>query len=357
MIQCFLESTIARNRELIEVAFNAHRNQILGPNTYVIDMDAVVENAKKLKKEADKQGLSLYMMTKQFGRNPEIAKQVARVGINKAVAVDPWEALHLNHHGIELGHVGHLVQIPTKLLSQVVKCKPEVITVFTVEMAKEINQIALKLGHVQKIILKVYENGDVLYEGQSGGVSLTEISSFTDAVRKCDNIKLVGVTAFPSLLYNEDSQSVEPTENAGTVLKAKEILTELGIDIEHVNLPSLTCCESISLLSELGATHGEPGHALTGTTPSHADGSGSEIPAMVYLSEVSHCDAEKIYTYGGGFYSRSRMSKALVGNTYNEFLNSRYEVILSSAESIDYYGALKQSEGHVKKRRHRCLCI
>lgn len=53
-------------------------------------------------------------MTKQFGRNPLIAQAIVESGIEKAVAVDPWEALSLSKNGIKIGHVGHLVQIPKK---------------------------------------------------------------------------------------------------------------------------------------------------------------------------------------------------------------------------------------------------
>ncbi len=57
---------------------------------------------KKIKGEADKNNIKLYMMTKQIGRNPEVAKLISRVGIDKAVAVDPWEALTLAKNGVKL---------------------------------------------------------------------------------------------------------------------------------------------------------------------------------------------------------------------------------------------------------------
>ena len=35
----FLEKTIERNRELVQAAFNLHREGLILPDTYVIDLD------------------------------------------------------------------------------------------------------------------------------------------------------------------------------------------------------------------------------------------------------------------------------------------------------------------------------
>ena len=49
----------------------------------------------------------------------------------------------------------------------------------------------------------------------------------------------------------------------------------------------------LPMLAEAGATQVEPGHGLTGTTPLHAVEDLPEIPAVVYLSEVSHLIGER----------------------------------------------------------------
>ena len=55
-------------------------------------------------------------------------------------------------------------------------------------------------------------------------------------------------------------------------------------------------------LAEAGATQVEPGHGLTGTTPLHAVEDLPELPAVVYVSEVSHLHGGEAYCFGGGLY-------------------------------------------------------
>ena len=76
-----------------------------------MDLDAIAFNTRQLVQAADQNGLNLYMMTKQIGRNPEVAKLIAANGIERAVAVDPWEA-HLWAGRASPWERGHLVQIP-----------------------------------------------------------------------------------------------------------------------------------------------------------------------------------------------------------------------------------------------------
>ena len=161
----FLEKTIERNRELVQAAFNLHREGLILPDTYVIDLDTVIENAKKIKEEADKYGIKLYFMTKQIGRNPIICKEFMKLGYEGAVVVDFREAEVMINNGIKIGHVGHLVQIPKALVEKVVRSKPDYITVYTLEKAKEINEVCEKFGLKQNIMLRVLGENDNLYSG------------------------------------------------------------------------------------------------------------------------------------------------------------------------------------------------
>ena len=63
------------------------------PDTYVLDYDAIIENGKKMKEVADPLNIKLFFMTKQIGRNPEIAKGLMEIGFDGVVAVDFKEAL------------------------------------------------------------------------------------------------------------------------------------------------------------------------------------------------------------------------------------------------------------------------
>ncbi len=102
-------------------------------------------------------------MTKQFGRNPIVSQAIVNSGIEKAVAVSVEEAKILYKHGIPIGHVGHLVQIPTIEVENVLKMKPEVITVFNIEKARQISKVAKKLNLMQSLLVRVVGKKDFFY--------------------------------------------------------------------------------------------------------------------------------------------------------------------------------------------------
>jgi len=341
----FLDKTKERNPELIKVALSLHSSGAIAPNTYVIDVDAVEKNAELLADAARDHGIELYMMTKQMGRNPVVAAKIAGAGIKKAVAVDPWEALTLARAGIGLGNVGNLVQIPTGMLQAILSYRPEVMTVFTVAKAREVSAAAAAVGIKQPLLLRVVAPGDMVYEGQVGGFGLDELPQAAAEIAALPNVEISGVTAFPCFLFNTDTDKVEATSNLATVLKGAELLTRLGHPIQQINTPSNTCVSTIPLLAKAGATHGEPGHALTGTTPLHSGHNQAELPAIVYVSEVSHIFGQEAFVYGGGFYSRSRVQRALVGKDWEELRNNCLMAQAVPPEYIDYYGVLDLSTG------------
>lgn len=338
----FLEKTIEKNKGLINTAFSLHEKGIIEPDTYVIDLDKTIENSRNIKKEADKYGIKLYFMSKQFGRNPLICKEIMKLGYEGAVVVDFKEAEIMIDNGIKIGHVGHLVQIPSKLVKKVVSSKPDYITVYSIEKAKEINGVCKELGVKQKIMLRVLDNNDNLYSGQYGGFFIEELEEKVAELIKLDYLVIAGVASFPCFLYKEETNKIEPTNNIYTIKKAKDIIEEkFSIKIEQLNMPSATCTESIKLISENGGTHGEPGHGLIGTTPYHKYNDAVEIPSIVYVSEVSHNLNENSYCYGGGHYRRSHMDNAIVGKNME---NSKLvKVVPPTDESIDYHIELKDN--------------
>jgi len=336
----FLNMVIERNPQLIIEATKLHRNGFIEPNTYVLDVDSIYENAKLIKDTALKYNVNLYYMTKQFGRNPIISKIIEKAGIDKAVAVDFDEAKVLFDNGLKIGHIGHLVQVPKNDIKLSLFMKPEVITCFSYEKAKEISNNARELGIMQDILLRVIDENDVIYPGQEGGIYLGKLKETVHHILKLKNIKIAGITSFPCFLYDYEKKEITLTHNVYTLLKAKEILNEMGLEIWQVNGPSATCCSSIPLLNKYGITHGEPGHALLGTTPLHAYTKQPEKPSIVYVSEISHINNEKAYCYGGGFYPRSNVKYALVSNNPEDILDRIFDVEELPPESIDYYGTI-----------------
>lgn len=348
----FLEVTVERNPALIQSAVELYQEGEISANTVVVDLDAVERNAQIIVEAARKHGLKLYFMTKQFGRNPEMCNVIRRVGIESAVAVDLEDAQCLVRNGIPVGHVGHLVQIPKNDVGYVLECvRPEVVTVFNLEKALHIGEEARKRGITQKILLRVVGQGDFFYPNQFGGIWEEEVRRVASEVCRFDSLKIAGVTSFPCFRFDLKTRRLEALPNLATLLRAAESLWKMGIEVEQINAPGDNSALAMELIARSGATHVEPGHAFTGTTPWHAFENLPEIPAWVYVTEVAHVDGDRAYTIGGGLmsgdaplgvwshlYHAHRLS-ALVGDSPDTILERRVSAI--PAGYIDYYGELR----------------
>ena len=334
----FLEKTIRRNPALIKTSFDLHQSGQIMPDTYVIDLDTIIENAKNIIESAKKHDLKMYFMLKQLGRNPIIAKELIKLGYSGAVAVDFNEAQVYMDHNIPISNVGHLVQPPKALLQKLIDYQCEYITIYSIEKARDINECLKNTNRKQKVMLRIISDQDRIYSGQHAGFHIDELEETIKELIKLEHIDIKGLTSFPCFLYNENTNKNEPTENLNTILKAKEIVEKFGIKIENLNAPSTTCVETIEEMAKYPVNSGEPGHGLSGTTPLHAVKDSVEIPAVTYVSEVSHNLAGKSFCYGGGYYRRSHVENALVGSDLD---HSRYtKVIAPDLDSIDYHFGL-----------------
>jgi len=334
----FLEKTIRRNPALIKTSFELHQSGKILPDTYVIDLDMILENAKNIIQSAKKHDLKMYFMLKQLGRNPIIAKELIKLGYSGAVAVDFNEAQVYMDHNIPISNVGHLVQPPKALLKKLIDYQCEYITIYSIEKARDINDCLKNTNRKQKVMLRIISDQDRIYSGQHAGFHIDELEEIVKQLLLLEHIDIKGLTSFPCFLYNENTNKNDPTENLNTILKAKEIVENLGVQIENLNAPSTTCVETIEEMAKYPVNSGEPGHGLSGTTPLHAVKDSVEIPAVTYVSEVSHNLAGKSFCYGGGHYRRSHVEKALVGTRLDD---SRYtKVIAPDLDSIDYHFGL-----------------
>ncbi len=335
----FLDKTVKYNSNLIQCAFDLHQSGLISPDTYILDLDMIEKNAQMMLQEAKAQEIKLFFMTKQIGRNPMVAKMLMDMGFDGAVVVDFREAEMMIENNIPIGNVGHIVQVPRHKIAKIIKSKPYTITVYSLEKLIEINEVAKRLGMIQQITLRVIGENDFLYPGQYGGFKLDDLKDLVDKTKHLENINISGVTSFPCFLYSEENKDIYQTNNLTSVMNAKKILEEQGKEIIHVNLPSSTSTRTIHSIKEAGGTHGEPGHGLTGTTPYHKDHEGTEIPAMAYVSEISHNVDNLSYAYGGGYYARSRVKNALVGTSLETMRKA--DVITPPADNIDYYIPIK----------------
>jgi len=339
----FLDLIRRRNPALVEASIALHQASQLPANTYVVDLDAVERNARHISNAASKLGLKTYAMTKQIGRNDSCCKAIARGGIAKAVAVDMQCARAIYRAGLALGHIGHLVQVPRFEADAAASMAPEHWTVFSLDKAAEAGAAASRAGRTQALMARIVADGDTFYRGHEGGFAASDILTLADALDNLPGVRFAGITTFPALLFDRESGKVKPTPNLDTLRRAAESLAKAGRGRIEVNTPGTTSSELLPLLAAAGATQVEPGHGLTGTTPLHAVSDLPEIPAVVYLSEVSHVFGGRAFCFGGGLYVDpvfpAYQVRAVVSRDPKMF-GVPMEVDIPAPESIDYYGMI-----------------
>jgi predicted amino acid racemase len=357
----FLERTIRRNPALIRSAVKLHQAGAIPPNTFVFDADAFTRNGALLREAAEREGLRVYFMTKQHGRNPELFRRIVQPGARETVAVAMEDARALHRHGIGLGHIGNLVQTPRAELEKVIAdYQPEVISVFTVAKAQQVDAAAAARGCVQPVLLRVHGSQDVLFPGMEGGFAIEELPGVLTALRRLEHVRVVGATTFPVLRYDAAGAKPLATPNLEALRSARELMEAHGITVEQVNAPGNTATNTMAFLREAGATHVEPGSALTASTTFHLyEDELPEQPAMIYVTEVSHEWAGRVYVYGGGFFiddppvplREDFQRHALAGSDEDQIFERRlrWEGIGArgggSFAAIDYHGLLA-ADGH-----------
>jgi predicted amino acid racemase len=343
----FLDVIRRRNPRLIEAAIALHQSGQLPANTYVIDLDAVEDNARVISAKAGLLGLTVMAMTKQMGRNESFCRAVMRGGIARSVAVDLECALATKRAGMELGHVGHLVQIPRWEADSAARLSPIWWTVFNAEKAAEAAAASEKLGREQPLLARIRGEKDQFYRGHEGGFSASDIVAVATALDKLPGGRFAGITTFPALLFDAEDRTFKPTPNLETLRQASETLARFGHKDIEINAPGTTSSVTLEALAEAGATQVEPGHGLTGTTPLHVSDDLPEAPAVVYLTEVSHLSGGEAFCFGGGLYIDpvfpSYQLRAIVAREPRTGEAALRAVEIPPPEAIDYYGMIDAS--------------
>jgi predicted amino acid racemase len=344
----FLNSLLERNPSFVRAAIALHQAGQIPPNSYVLDLDAMRENARLISEKAHTLGLSVFAMSKQFGRNPRALDAVVQGGVDGFVAVDMGCVMPIVHAAHTVGHIGHVVQIPRREAPRASAANPSFWTVYSLEKASEAAGAAAEQGREQALLARVYAPGDSFYPGQEGGIPLDMIEDATERIGELEGARLAGITTFPAIRYNAASDSLEASPNARTLERAATRLSELGIAHLEINAPGNTSVAALDLLASLGATQVEPGHGLTATTPLHARNQLPETPAALYLTEVCHEHSGKAYGFGGGLYVDPVFGDydlhALVGDSPDSALEHKVRATLPPIEGIDYYAMLDTEE-------------
>lgn len=328
----FLPITERRNPALIDAAVALHRSGQIDPDTYVIDRDAVGRNSAALAAAADEHGIGLWFVAKQYGRNPLVTATVA-ASIPAGAAIDHREARMLAGGGAQLGNVGHLVQIPRRRLPGILGLDPAYVTVFDTGNLEAVAEAAAALGRRQPVLLRVRGAPEATFPGQEGGFDPDDVPGAVELARKLPGVEIAGATGFPCISFDTASRRPRPTATMKRVHAAAEALRADGID-PLLSLPSHTSVSTIPQIAAAGGRMGEPGHALTGTTPQHAEDPGlAEQPAMVYVSEIAQLGTAPSVA-GGGFYSRGHERGLLVDTASGP----QHATLHSApADAIDYY--------------------
>lgn len=342
----YLHTLLERNPRLLETALELHQHGRIPPNTWVVDLDVIAHNARVLAAEARRLGLTTYVMTKQHGRNPYVTGLALANGLDDTVAVDMQCALLLRRYDLPVGHMGHLNQLPRHHIADAVAMRPDVITVYSLERARWIDEAARMQGVTQDLLIRVHAEGDLFFGGQEGGFAEPDVPAVARDIAALEHVRLVGTTAFPCVVYNADPATPRAlSPNAHTVARCAATLRDLGFDVTQLNMPGNTSSLTMPLLAEHGATHVEPGHGLLGTTPNHAFLDGlPELPAYTYVSEISHHVGDRAYAFGGGLfrdiYQEGVREDALVGSSFAAARENAVEYIADIPQIIDYHAVL-----------------
>jgi predicted amino acid racemase len=345
----FLDVLRRRNPKLIEHAIALHQAGKIPANSYVIDLDAVEANARTIRAPADRLGIRVFAMTKQMSRSPSFCMAVGRGGITQAVAVDMEDARACRRAGLGIGHIGHLVQIPRAEAAAAAALGPDYWTIFNFEKAAEAADASKARDRVQDLLARIQTEGDTFYRGHEGGFNAEDVVKVADRLDGREGGRFAGITTFPALLFDAATRTIAPTPNLRTLEKAAEALAKAGRRGIAINAPGTTSSVVLQALAEAGATQVEPGHGLTGTTPLHAVEDLPELPAVIYLSEVSHCHCGDAYCFGGGLYIDPVFPdyevKAMVAREPTIASSALRTVEIPVSAAIDYYGMINTATG------------
>ncbi len=301
--------------------------------------------------EAGRYKLKMYLMTKHFNRNPLVSAAALGYGFEGVVAVDHYGASINWSYNIPVRNIGHLCQVPIRSIPQVLKHRPEVITVYSLVQASHISRAAEDMGMVQDILLRIAGPGDTFFYGQEGGILIGDLMVETEKILKLKGVTIVGVTSFPCLTYAvKHDEKVEETNNLSTILEAADLLeTCFGIRIRQINAPGNNHIEVFEMLAKRGITHIEPGQALLGTTLQHAFHEISGEPCYLYISEVTHIYDDNAYALGGGLWQgvemENNLEKALVGSDKDAIMENVLNIEKKGqGQVIDYHIILNSGE-------------
>lgn len=334
-----LARTLERNPGLVEAAIDLHQAGAIPAGTFLIDLEAIAHNALLLARKARQLDLRTYLMTKSYGRNPYVTALALACGLDSTVAVEAREAYLIERFGLPVGHVGHLGAVPLREAPAIVAMEPEVITVFALEAAQAISTAAVAQGREQALYVRVNDTRDEVFRGFVGGWALEACVEGIAPIIELPNVSIRGITSYPNISYtNTTTAQLAMNSTFETMVRAKERLeATLPLEDLRVNAPANNGCATFELLAANGVTDAEPGHALLGGSLLHALEELPELPAQVYVSEVTHRWAGELYTLGSGLQYLETFGGA-VEQPPRCLVGPRLEVAVDQVTTLSYRG-------------------
>jgi predicted amino acid racemase len=290
---------------MLEAAIRLHQEGAIPPSTHLIDLDAVAHNASVIADAARRFDLTAFAMTKQDGHEPHMTGVVLDRGFDGVTAVEAMQAYRIHRHGFLLGNVGHTSQLPRAEVQRILAMDPQFVTVYNIEAAQRVSDACVRLGRTQPLYVTVGRPGEEGTEAELfGGWDEAECVEEIRPILSLPNVRLAGIAQHITIDYpsQDDPHTARPTEAFFTALRARERLErELGLDELRINCSGNCNAVTAGILASYGATDIEPGAALVGSGRFHALLDMPEIPAQVFVSEITHHWAGNAYAIGGGF--------------------------------------------------------
>ena len=286
----FLDVLRRRNPRFVEAAIAPPpRRASIPANAYVLDLDAVEANTRALTAEADRHGLKVFAMTKQVGRSSGFCRAVRRGGIRRSVAVDMACARATHRAGLPVGHLGHLAQVPRAEARAAAALRPDYWTVFNEEKAGEAGRCGRRLRLRAAAARTHPGRGRYLLPRPRGRISGRRDRRRRRPARRAGGRPLRRHHHVPgAALRPRDAQGPPDAEPRDARAGRRRRWPMPGGAASRSTPPAPPRPPWSRALAEAGATQIEPGNGLHGTTALHVFEDLPELPAVLYLTEVSH---------------------------------------------------------------------
>ena len=250
-----------------------------------------------------------------------------------------------------IGHVGHLVQIPKAEADAAASFEPDYWTVFNAEKASEAAARSEEARTEPGLCWRASRPRATASIAATRAASRPPMSlAVADRLDELDGATLRRhhhLSGPP--LRSGDAKNRPDAEPCDAPQRRRDIGAQRAGGRSRSTRPGRPRLRCSAALADAGATQVEPGHGLTGTTPLHAVEDLPELPAVVYVTEVSHLHGGEAYCFGGGLYIDPVFPdyevKAIVSREPTAASAALRNVEIPPPAAIDYYGMIDTSSG------------